>query len=285
MALLSTGNPKLSERGHSGRAQQEKCCQGELRNPIQETLDILCDVDHAPQNFQPRDNLDENFVSLEEGLKFLDGAQCSNLGIVSPFSDYSSDSGVIGGSVSPFIDDQNFLAGVSDLFDDTSSCVSLPNQLKPSSKHLTASCAKTAEVSTDRSRKNADAARQNRIKKKKYLEKLEKDRSNLKTENVVLKTRCREYQTKCQGLQAEVDYLKNVLANDSSLVSLIKNIPCVPNIKLTSSFLSRKRSSPGMKTPENSKKSKTENCGVCLHVSKDTVSLEFCNKCSVAAQS
>lgn len=281
MALLSTGNPKLSERRDSGRVQQEKCCQGD---PVRETLDNLCDVDHSPLNSLAGENLDKNFVSLEDGLNFLDGVHCPHLGSVSPFSEYSSDSGVIGSSVSPFVNDQQFLTDCSDLFNDTSSCVPKTTPLSPSNKSAS-NATKTTELA-DKSRKNAQAARQNRIKKKQYMEELEKDRSTLKTENVILKTRCHEYQAKCQVLQAEVEYLKNILANDSSLASLIKNIPHVPNIKLTSSFVSRKRPNPGVNTSETSKRLKTADArGVCLHVSKDTVSLEFCHKCSMAALS
>ena len=93
----------------------------------------------------------------------------------------------------------------------------------------------------DRNKKNAEAARLNRQKKKRYVEDLEKTCSSLKTENVVLKTRCHEYQQKCTKLQSEVQYLKSVLINESTLSSLIQNIPQVKGVKLSSSF-SRKRS-------------------------------------------
>lgn len=288
MALLSTGNPKLSEERDSGRVQQ-KCCQGELNKPASKPLEF-CDVDHTPVNFQAAEP--EEFVSLEDGLNFLDRVNCPHLGSISPqyspFSDCSSDSGIItNDSMSPFTDSQDFLAGLfgSDLVNGPSTCV-------PEAFLLNAPCTiervtpseNAAETLAQKSRKNAEAARQNRIKKKKYLEELEKDRSALKTENVVLKTRCCQFINKISKLQEEVHYLKNVLANDSALASLIENIPQVPNVKLTNSF--RKR--PNSHCNESSKRMKvqTETAGICLHVTKDVLSLEFCQDCSKrAAQS
>jgi hypothetical protein len=141
----------------------------------------------------------------------------------------------------------------------------------------------------DKSRKNAEAARQNRLKKKKYMEELEGDRSRIKAENVVLKTRCSELQTKNRKLETEVAYLRSVLANQSTLASLIKNIPGTPGVNLSSSF-SRKRPSESLDNLPPSTSAKRSRCdpngarhsgGVCLHVSKDSVSLEFCAQCSL----
>lgn len=151
---------------------------------------------------------------------------------------------------------------------------------------------KNAGNPLDRSRKNAEAARQNRLKKKKYMEDLERDRSRLKADNVIMKTRCTELQTKNKKLETEVAYLRSVLANQSTLASLIKNIPGTPGVNLTSSF-SRKRPSDSSdvgpttqssKRPRsNSSNSSQMSGGVCLHVSKDNVSLEFCSQCSLKA--
>ena len=145
------------------------------------------------------------------------------------------------------------------------------------------------ELHFEKNRKNAEAARQNRLKKKRYLEELEKEHSDVKRENVILKTKCHEYQQRCQRLQVEVEYLKNVIANESMLSSLIQNIPNVPNVKLTSSFASRKRplasssndkeGSAALKKSKSSKDMKSGS-GVCLHVAKDLVSIEFCQHCS-----
>lgn len=153
-----------------------------------------------------------------------------------------------------------------------------------------------AVASLDKSRKNAEAARQNRLKKKKYMEDLEKDRARLKAENVVVKTRCVELQNKYKKLETEVAYLKSVLANQSMLATLIKNIPGTPGVNLTSS-LSRKRpgemdqsstetASPPLKRLKNSTTEVgklNHTGGVCLHVSNENVSLELCSQCSLKA--
>lgn len=143
-----------------------------------------------------------------------------------------------------------------------------------------------------RNRKNAEAARLNRLKKKKYLDDLEKDRERLKTSNVILKTKCTELQAKNRKLEDEVEYLQSVLANQSTLASLIQNIPGTPGIKLSSSFSCQKQSSTESESASPLPK-RMRGCsdalssrlsgGVCLHVSKENVSLEFCAQCSQKA--
>ena len=154
----------------------------------------------------------------------------------------------------------------------------------------------TSVKAIDKSRKNAEAARQNRLKKKKYMEDLEKDRSRLKAENVVLKTKCAEFQNKYKKLDTEVAYLRSVLANQSTLATLIKNIPGTPGVNLSTSF-SRKRGGDTASNTNNSSAALSSkrprmdsgsggvrlSGGVCLHVSKDNVSLEFCSQCSLKA--
>lgn len=159
------------------------------------------------------------------------------------------------------------------------------------SKNMTAS----VMIPVEKSRKNAEAARQNRLKKKKYMEDLEKDRSRLKAENVIVKTRCSELQTKNRKLETEVAYLRSVLANQSTLATLIKNIPGIPGVNLTTSLttMPRKRpcENPGKtsSTSPSAKRSRNDSLrhsgGVCLHVSKEKVSLEFCSQCSLKSSS
>ncbi len=252
-----------------------------------------------------------DIVSLEAGVSLIDQVNGKRLAsgdfsVNSPLSDYSTDSGVL--STTVFEEDQ-FLTGLFgadfSLFQNTP----LPCSPPPSSPDQPVasmtvsertsqcmpqvSCApevkNNVEVKpdsiSDKSRKNAECARQNRIKKKKYVEDLEKERSKLKTENVVLKTKCHEYFGKMQKLQSEVEYLKNILANESMLSSLIQNIPNTPDVKLSSSFSSRKRPNTESRSALTSKKPKPEvqNCGICLHVVKEKVSLEFCENCSKLA--
>lgn len=247
-----------------------------------------------------------------EGLDLLSRVQSVSLAsgssVTSPLSDSSSDSGVLDSATSS---EELFLAGLfgSDFslhldpplesYSPTPSPIAeqaffenSPQESEPDTSHHFVSkeskdssgTASKPETLAERNRRNAEAARQNRIKKKKYVENLEKERTALRTDNVILKTKCHEYQTKCQRLQSEVDYLKSVLANESVLSSLIKNIPNIPSVKLTSSF--RKRPNPCRQPEKAAKRVKKQlTGGVCLHVAKDVVSLEFCENCSKLASS
>ncbi|XP_048737539.2 uncharacterized protein LOC125652384 isoform X1 [Ostrea edulis] len=141
------------------------------------------------------------------------------------------------------------------------------------------------EAMEERNRKNAIQAKLNREKKKTYIKNLESDVEQLKSENKTLKDNCNKLQLSHKVMEEELDYLRSVLANQSVLSNLLKNIPNVKNVKLSSSF-SRKRQSidndhdyPAAK----SKRSKLSSAGVCLHVHQDKVSLEFCSKCSSTA--
>ena len=212
------------------------------------------------------------------------------------YSDSSSDSGVI----SSLADEDQFLAGLFGadfpLYSGSSPQTSPLPLIQPtpaSMPELKLSSLNTQGKNQDpepkvleRNRKNAEAARQNRQKKKQYVETLEKERISMRAENVVLKTKCRELQEKTRKLQDEVTYLKTVLANQSTLASLIQNIPNSPDVKLTSSF-SLKRPVEGDTSTGASakrvKKDSTTTGGVCLHVSKDVVSLEFCATCGKQA--
>lgn len=146
---------------------------------------------------------------------------------------------------------------------------------------------KVTNVQMDRNQRNAEMARLHRQKKKQYVETLEKSHVSLKTENVILKTRTDELRAHVKKLENEVQYLKSVLANQSTLATLIRNIPHTPGVRLSSSFESRKRPHADTESdsPTKVKRSRKEQVtgGVCLHVSKDVVSLEFCPTCSQQA--
>ncbi|XP_046570344.1 uncharacterized protein LOC124278623 isoform X1 [Haliotis rubra] len=139
----------------------------------------------------------------------------------------------------------------------------------------------------DRNKKNAVQAKVNREKKKLYIKCLEDQVSDLTNTNGHLKVENDSIKHKNTALEEEVQYLRAVLANESSLSRLLGNIENVQNVKLKSSFASRKRSAAMDHDYTPSKKSKQSHstAGVCLHVDNDTVSLEFCSKCSKMAKS
>ena len=167
----------------------------------------------------------------------------------------------------------------------------------------------------DRNKRNAIAARENRQKKKKYVEGLENDVAKLKEENKTLKTRNESMSTMIMKLSDEVKYLRSVLANESTISLLLKSVAATPGISLTSSLMqssgstkkeaekessmkqgerqyvtrSRKRRSDGHQsydiaesTPSKRTRGTTPG-GVCLHVNHGKVSLELCANCEKKA--
>lgn len=163
----------------------------------------------------------------------------------------------------------------------------------------------------DRNKKNAIAARENRQKKKKYVEGLENEVGKLKDENKNLKTRNESMSKMILKLSDEVNYLRSVLANESTITLLLKSVAATPGISLTSSLVqssagnmeetvmeeeksqyitrSRKRQcvveqSSDVVGPSLCKKARGTNPGgVCLHVNKGKVSLELCASCEKKA--
>ena len=159
-----------------------------------------------------------------------------------------------------------------------------------------ASDIKTKELS--RNVKNAVAARENRMKKKKYVQGLEDEASSLRTENAALLDKCGKMERALVELDTEVRYLRDVLANQSALSKLLEKIPDVKGLRLGSALGTgggcRKRSrgeedsgrqqggeisAPCPKRLPPAQLPSTSG-GVCLHVAKDTVSIEFCASCS-----
>lgn len=155
-----------------------------------------------------------------------------------------------------------------------------------------------------RNRKNAIAARENRQKKKKYVEGLENDVTKLKEENKTLKTRNESMATMIRKLSDEVKYLRSVLANESTISLLLKSVASTPGISLSSSLMQssgsegnekendkqeereyvtrskKKRSGDILEGTAPGKRTRSSSSGgVCLHVNNGKVSLELCAKC------
>jgi regulator of replication initiation timing len=138
--------------------------------------------------------------------------------------------------------------------------------------------------------KNAIQARFNRQKKKAYVQGLEESVQYLTKENATMKTQTKELSDDKKSLEGEVEYLKSVLANQSALSNLLKNIDNLQGVNLTTSFAtSRKRSTEhdhdytGSAKRKRTDKPNVGSGGVCLHVAKDNVSLEFCSQCAKMA--
>ncbi|XP_005073986.1 CREB/ATF bZIP transcription factor isoform X1 [Mesocricetus auratus] len=136
----------------------------------------------------------------------------------------------------------------------------------------------------------AAAARLNRLKKKEYVMGLESRVRGLAAENQELRAENRELGKRVQALQEESRYLRAVLANETGLARLLSRLSGV-GLRLTTSLF---RDSPagdhdyalpvGKQPPELLEEDDAAG-GVCLHVDRDKVSVEFCSACARKASS
>lgn len=112
----------------------------------------------------------------------------------------------------------------------------------------------------------------------------------LAAENQELRAENRELGRRVQALQEESRYLRAVLANETGLARLLSRLSGV-GLRLTTSLF---RDSPagdhdyalpvGKQPPELPEEDDAAG-GVCLHVDKDKVSVEFCSACARKASS
>lgn len=137
----------------------------------------------------------------------------------------------------------------------------------------------------------AAAARLNRLKKKEYVMGLESRVRGLAAENQELRAENRELGKRVQALQEESRYLRAVLANETGLARLLSRLSGV-GLRLTTSLF---RDSPagdhdyalpvGKQQQPDLLEEDDAAGGVCLHVDKDKVSVEFCSACARKASS
>ncbi|XP_038861190.1 CREB/ATF bZIP transcription factor-like [Salvelinus namaycush] len=135
--------------------------------------------------------------------------------------------------------------------------------------------------------KNAVAARINRLKKKEYLNGLENKVGSLSSENRILKQENVQLNKRVEELEDETRYLRAVLANESMLAQLLSRLSGVNGMKLSSSLFqgSNKNDDHDYALPRKRVKveEKETSGGICLHVDKNNVSVEFCTKCAESA--
>uniref|UniRef100_A0A8C5M617 CREB/ATF bZIP transcription factor n=1 Tax=Leptobrachium leishanense TaxID=445787 RepID=A0A8C5M617_9ANUR len=145
--------------------------------------------------------------------------------------------------------------------------------------------------------KNALAARLNRLRKKEYVSGLERSVARLHGENQRLQTERRALGGRVRELETEARYLRAVLANDSALSQLLGRLTGLGGARLsTSLFLDLPAGSdhdyalPGFRQnlreeDEMGGGEPPSPGGVCLHVDKEKVSVEFCASCARNAAS
>ena len=151
----------------------------------------------------------------------------------------------------------------------------------------------------ERNRKNAIQARMNRQRKKEMMQSLEQQVNELSDENTTLKTENASLREERDDMAEEIQYLKNVLANESMLSRVLHNIGQVSEVRLSKAFTKKRKSGAegDLKFEHSKNHSSSTDCqkckdtlarmgaGVCLHVENNDVSLEFCAKCAKMAKS
>jgi len=147
---------------------------------------------------------------------------------------------------------------------------------------------KTQNRSVSMVNKNAIAARLNRLKKKEYVNTLEKKVGFLSSENHILKQDNSGLNKRVEELEDETRYLRAVLANESMLGQLLSRLSGVNGMKLSSSLFQADNSNDNdhdyaLPRKRIKVEEKETSGGVCLHVDKNHVSVEFCTKCAESA--
>ena len=152
------------------------------------------------------------------------------------------------------------------------------------------------------SRRAAVQAKINREKKKIYIEQLERERHHLQEENKHLKLMTEKLAKERRSLSDEVAYLRRVLYNDSHLSQLLHKIGDSHNVRLSNKFSTGAASKFGPEKRRHSeedswsddhdysaKRSKSDTSpssasdgGMCLHVDKENITLEFCRYCAAS---
>lgn len=161
--------------------------------------------------------------------------------------------------------------------DSTIPSTSKKSRKRKASGHSTESDA--GEMALDRNTKNAIAARENRLKKKQYVEGLEKKNKELEKTKKIMQDKTEEQAERISDLEREVEYLKNVLHNQSALSSLLGSLDPDTSVRLSIAGQGGKRRRGG-----GSKEVIPMSKGVCLHVDGQTASLEFCSLCAMKAK-
>lgn len=144
--------------------------------------------------------------------------------------------------------------------------------------------------------KNAAAARLNRLRKKEYVSGLECKVARLSEDNARLERERRTLGLRVRELEAESRYLRAVLANDSALSHLLSRLTGLGGVKLSTSLFRDPAAErpddhdyalPGLvtKVEEEEEATTAPSAGVCLHVDKEKVSVEFCPACARSAAS
>ncbi|XP_074839695.1 CREB/ATF bZIP transcription factor [Carettochelys insculpta] len=140
--------------------------------------------------------------------------------------------------------------------------------------------------------KAAAAARLNRLKKKQYVLGLESRLQGLAAENRQLRDRNRGLSRRLRDLERETSYLRAVLANQSALGQLLSRLAGAGGLRLRTSLFrdtdppqagessDHDYALPSQEAGELEAEERAASGGICLHLDRDQLSVEFCSVCA-----
>jgi hypothetical protein len=150
------------------------------------------------------------------------------------------------------------------------------------------------EPTADKSR-NAVNAKLNREKKKAYIADLERKVAQLRDENGKLTADVDRVNVEKEACVREVQYLRNILVNQSTLAKVLAGLPEIRGVHLRSSLFTtatgarlhgdveqqsvasgHEHDYGGISTSSSSSRAG----GICLHVDNSRVSVELCSTCA-----
>ena len=141
-----------------------------------------------------------------------------------------------------------------------------------------------------RNKKNAEMAKANRQKKKDYVQNLENKVRQLTESNDKFKQERDKLLSLVKNKDEEVNYLKNILANNtaiSQMLGTISHIPIVKKIRLSAECSPQDDhwSESSSSTISDHSPHVTTSAGICLHFKPSNhISLEYCATCSLSSQ-
>ncbi|KAJ7382685.1 hypothetical protein OS493_033477 [Desmophyllum pertusum] len=173
---------------------------------------------------------------------------------------------------------------------------------------------KKLQKPTNTAKSQAEKAKDQRERKKKYVQELQGTIEELQRDKAGLQQVTTQLSDTIEGLRDEIRYLKGVITNQSELARILRGVANTPGISLSCNVLQNNEGNDGKTNKrkyddpatdsgkkgvnvrqENSKKRKldknansevdTIDAGVCVHVQSGKVSLEFCAECSKKANS
>ncbi|XP_044727748.1 uncharacterized protein LOC123291503 [Chrysoperla carnea] len=128
---------------------------------------------------------------------------------------------------------------------DTSSVDYIESEFSKTKRNRQTRSKRYSETSISSSRsnnclnKNAQMARENRIRKKMYVENLENDIQRFKKENEIMQTKLENKDSIINELKLEVKYLKSILSNSKEIGLLLNNITRSSGLPVTTSLKAR----------------------------------------------